>query len=203
MQYKKGMQALLFDAPVPHAQSVAPRRVVPAPGSWVDHQPGWLQGQSALFATLQREVRWREAERPMYDRVVAVPRLLATLPEDADPALVRPYAASLSAHYGRDLSFVHMALYRDGRDSVAMHADHVGGRRHDSVVAIVSLGEPRPFHLRPVDGGPLRTWRLGWGDLLVLGGRIQADFHHGVPKVASALPRLSIMFRDGGRTPPR
>ncbi len=77
-------------------------------------------------------------------------------------------------------------------------ADHVGPtRKADSIVAILSLGEPRPFHLKPVRGGLLRTWRLGWGDLLVLGGRIQVDFLHGVPKVASALPRMSVMFRDG------
>jgi alkylated DNA repair dioxygenase AlkB len=134
----------------------------------------------------------------MYDRVVAVPRLLAGFPEAGEVPLLQELGGTLSAHYGRPIRPAHAALYRAGRDSVAMHSDHVGpARKLDSVVAILSLGEPRPFHLKPAAGGPLRAWRLGWGDLLVLGGRIQADFLHGVPKVASALPRMSVMFRDG------
>jgi len=134
----------------------------------------------------------------MYEKVVAVPRLLHTFLDGGAPALLHGLADELTAHYGRPIRPAHAAHYRSGRDSVAMHSDHVGPeRKADSVVAILSLGEPRRFHLKPAAGGPLRTWRLGWGDLLVLGGRIQADFLHGVPKAASALPRMSIMFRDG------
>ncbi len=191
------MQALLFDAAQPSAAYLAPRRCQPAAGSWVDHQAGWLRGHAALFAQLQAELRWREAERPMYDRVVAVPRLLAAFPVDGDPPLLHELASTLSARYGRALRPAHANLYRHGADSVAMHSDHVGPeRKADSIVAILSLGEPRAFHLKPIAGRRL-SWHLGWGDLIVLGGRIQADFLHGVPKVASALPRMSIMFRDG------
>jgi len=191
------MQALLFDAPSPAPRPLRPQRVEPGPGSWVDHQAGWLEGHDALFHELERSVAWREAERPMYDRVVAVPRLLASFPIDGDIPLLDDLGEVLTHRYGRALCPAHANLYRHGGDSVAMHADHVGPeRKANSVVAILSLGEPRPFHLKPVRGGPLRAWRLGWGDLLVLGGRIQADFLHGVPKVASALPRMSVMFRD-------
>lgn len=190
------MQALLFDAPRPHARPLAPRRVVPAEGTWVDHQPGWVQGHGTLFRELARGLRWHEASRPMYERVVAVPRLLASLPDDGAPPLLTELAQALSAQY-RPIRHIHLAWYRDGRHSVAMHADHVGERHvADSVVCILSLGEPRPFLLKPRAGGPSLRWKLGWGDLLVMGGRCQADFQHGVPKVAAALPRMSIMFRE-------
>ena len=62
-------------------------------------------------------------------------------------------------------------------------------------VAIVSTGQPRPFHLRPRGGGASRSWQLGHGDLFVMGGSCQHDWEHCVPKIAAAGPRLSIMFR--------
>jgi alkylated DNA repair dioxygenase AlkB len=87
-------------------------------------------------------------------------------------------------------------LYRDGRDSVAWHGDRVGRRRSEAVVAIVSLGAPRRFLLRPKGGG--RSLRLtpASGDLLVLGGTCQRTWEHSVPKCATAGPRVSVMFRE-------
>jgi alkylated DNA repair dioxygenase AlkB len=63
------------------------------------------------------------------------------------------------------------------------------------VVAILSLGEPRRFLLRPVAGGASRCFELGWGDLLVMGGSCQRTWQHAVPKTAQAGPRMSVQFR--------
>ena len=92
-------------------------------------------------------------------------------------------AQALSEHYGDDLATVSANLYRDGRDSVAWHGDRVGRRRDETVVAILSLGSPRRFLLRPKGGG--RSLRLtpAAGDLLVLGGTCQRTWEHSVPKV--------------------
>ena len=87
------------------------------------------------------------------------------------------------------------AYYRDGRDSVAWHGDTNARDLPAAVVATISLGEPRRFLLRPRDGGRPRAFRLGWGDLLVMGGSCQRTWRHAVPKVACAGPRLAIMFR--------
>jgi alkylated DNA repair dioxygenase AlkB len=131
----------------------------------------------------------------MYDRIVAEPRLTTRLWADP-PAPVPQMASALSAHYGCDLTTVSANLYRDGNDSVAWHGDRVGRRRAQTIVAIVSLGAPRRFLLRPVGGG--RSLRLtpGAGDLMVLGGTCQRTWQHSVPKCASAGPRVSIMFRE-------
>jgi alkylated DNA repair dioxygenase AlkB len=72
----------------------------------------------------------------------------------------------------------------------------VGRRRAETVVAIVSLGSPRRFLLRPKGGGPSRRLAPAPGDLLVLGGTCQRTWEHSVPKCASAGPRISIMFRE-------
>ena len=52
------------------------RRTELSHGAWVDIRPGWMTGADALFEWLFREVPWRAERRPMYDRVVDVPRLL-------------------------------------------------------------------------------------------------------------------------------
>lgn len=168
-------------------------------GAWVDYAPGWLQGHETLFVALERSVAWRTQERPMYDRVVRVPRLLAKLPRDgALHPVLRSASDALSTRYWRDLRAISLALYRDGRDSVAMHGDRLRNTE-DAIVAIVSLCGPRRFLLRRAGGGPSRSFELGWGDLLVMGGTCQREFEHGIPKVSSANPRLAVMFREVGR----
>ena len=171
-------------------------------GAWVDHLPGWVAGSDAVLDVLLGDIGWRADRRQMYDREVAVPRLLrwysgtATLPH---PVLTEA-RESLNRHYGAELGerFVTagMCLYRDGRDSVAWHGDRIGrGRSSDTMVAIVSFGSPRPLLLRPVGGGQSLRFPLGHGDLVVMGGSCQRTWEHAVPKVAHAGPRVSVQFR--------
>ena len=165
-------------------------------GAWLDHLPGWLAGHAAVFHHVRQHTRWHTGRRQMYDREVEVPRLMARFPADGDghPVLASIEAA-LSERYGHRHWHRSAALYRDGRDSVAFHGDRMGAQRHDTVVAIVSVGEPRRFLIRPAAGGPSRRFHSGWGDLLVMGGTCQATFEHAIPKVARAGPRIALMFR--------
>jgi len=171
-------------------------------GAWVDVCRGWLSEPDEVFATLVRDVPWRAERRQMYDRVVDVPRRVHTYFEDEPlphPALSTARDA-LSAHYADELGepFVTAGCcyYRDGRDSVAWHGDRIGrGRMHDTMVAIVSVGDPRGLALRPRGGGPSISVEMGHGDLLVMGGSCQRTWEHAVPKVAGAGPRLSVQFR--------
>lgn len=164
-------------------------------GAWVDEVPGWVEGSAALFDLVLGAAPWAEHERPMYDRMVVEPRLTTRMWPDP-PSPVAEMASALSARYGRDLSVVSANLYRDGRDSVAWHGDRVGRTQEHTVVAIVSLGDPRRFLLRPATGGPSIRFVPASGDLLVLGGTIQRTWQHCVPKVAHAGPRISVMFRE-------
>ena len=168
-------------------------------GAWVDLVPGWVRGSDVLFDRLLAEVEWEApADRPMYDRIVAVPRLVAGGWPTGKPEVVRRMAGCLSAHYGRRLPQITANLYRDGNDSVAWHGDRIGRRHSDTVVAILSLGCTRRFLLRPDGGGPSIAHDLRSGDLLVLGGTCQRTWQHCVPKRASAGPRISLMFREPG-----
>ncbi len=177
-------------------------RTILGPGSWLDCRRGWVSGADALYDALLASHTWHEVQRRMYDRVVDVPRTLASVPDDGPGhPLLDEMSSALTTFYGRSLHRVTLAHYRDGRDSVAFHGDRLGRHKVDSIVAIVSLGGPRRFLVRPNGGGRSRRWTLASGDLLVMGGRAQADFEHGVPKMAHAAPRMAVMFRSASVEP--
>jgi alkylated DNA repair dioxygenase AlkB len=175
-------------------------------GAWVDHLPGWVTGSESVLEVLLGDIGWRADRRQMYDREVAVPRLLRWY--GADDELPHPVIgearAALTRHYGPELgeSFVSvgMCLYRDGRDSVAWHGDRLGrGRSADTMVAILSFGSPRPLMLRPVGGGESLRFPVGHGDLVVMGGSCQRTWEHCIPKTSKPVgPRVSVQFRPRG-----
>jgi alkylated DNA repair dioxygenase AlkB len=192
-------------------------------GAWLDVRPGWLAGADALFDCLLDSVPWRAEEREMYQRIVAVPRLLSFYDEGAPlPHPVLEQAREqLDAHYADELGepfrTAGLCLYRDGRDSVAWHGDRIGrSRTEDTMVAILSVGAPRQLLLRPRPGGTptgsapsgsaggtsdsgVLRHNLGHGDLIVMGGSCQRTWEHAVPKTSKPVgPRISIQFRPRG-----
>ena len=115
--------------------------------------PGWVTGADTLFDEVLDQAPWKAYERPMYDRIVDVPRL-ATHSWPHPPPVVDQMARCLGRRYGVALPSISANLYRDGRDSVAWHGDRIGRHRVDSIVAILSLGDTRTLLLRPDGGGP-------------------------------------------------
>jgi alkylated DNA repair dioxygenase AlkB len=175
-------------------------------GAWIDLRRGWLSGSAELFEQLLMCVPWQAERRPMYERIVDVPRLVKFYDIGA-PLPAEPLAAmrsTLASHYGSlpggPVCSASLSLYRDGRDSVAWHGDRVGrGAKADTVVAIVSLGAPRRLLLRPRGGGPALRYDLGCGDLFVMGGSCQRSFEHAVPKTLRPVgPRISVQYRQRG-----
>jgi alkylated DNA repair dioxygenase AlkB len=92
--------------------------------------------------------------------------------------------------------------YRDGRDSVAWHADRELRELTDTRVAILTLGACRPFLLRPKGGGKSRDLAPGAGDLLVMGGACQMRWEHSIPKSKYAGPRVSCSWRWSAKVSP-
>jgi len=172
-------------------------------GAWIDRVPGWLLGSDQVLKTLLDQVQWRTERRQMYDREVAVPRLLRWYAEGEDlphPVLTEA-KSTLNSHYQKELgeTFVTagLCLYRDGRDSVSWHGDTIGRGSHtDTMVAIVSVGSERSLLLRPRSGGATLRVPVGHGDLVVMGGSCQRSWEHAIPKTAKPVgPRVSIQFR--------
>ncbi|MBC8066743.1 MAG: alpha-ketoglutarate-dependent dioxygenase AlkB, partial [Deltaproteobacteria bacterium] len=161
------------DAPsIDRSFSGAVRREL-ADAAWLEHVPGWVSGHAQLFESLLHEQRWQQYQREMYGRTVDEPRLHASLDVDALPPVVADMRAAIEQRWGEPITRVTVALYRDGRDSVAWHGDTIARELPTALVATVSVGGPRTFMMRPKSGGASISLRLGGGDLVVMGGTAQ------------------------------
>src|SRR5947209_16432302 len=77
------------------------RRTELTEGAWIDVRPRWITGADTLFEHLHARVPWRAERRPMYDKVVDVPRLLCFYDEQEPlphPSLVQAKRV-LDEHY--------------------------------------------------------------------------------------------------------
>ncbi len=199
------LQGCLLSAGEPEVRPVAFERTEPAAGTFLDVARGVLGGADDVLYELVDNTEWRVGRRVMWDREVDDPRLsrwYSAHDGDPHPALAG-VRRLVERRYGRPLGGAGLNYYRDGSDSVAFHADRELRTWFDSIVAIVVLGERRPFLVRPKGGGASIDLSPGSGDLLVMGGRCQADFEHAVPKSARRLgPRVSVSWRwSPGPTP--
>ena len=192
-------QPALWSVQEPVALELAPKRVDLGDEAWVDAMTGFVRGGDTLLDTLAATVPLFTEQRPMYDKMVDVPRQSAHLPADLLGSVVPvigDIAEMLGDRYQKAFTQVGINLYRNEGDSVAWHADKIGRRMWKPVIGLVSLGAARPFLLRPLGGGQSRRFVLGSGDLLVMGGTCQHRFEHAVPKLTHpTAPRLSITFR--------
>jgi alkylated DNA repair dioxygenase AlkB len=86
-------------------------------------------------------------------------------------------------------------LYRDGNDSVGLHAD--AEPEMGPVIASVSLGAERLFRLKRKNGSVEFSERLPPGSLLIMAGDTQKNFRHEAPKDPGLTqPRINLTFRQ-------
>lgn len=187
------------------------------PGADVVYAAAWLDAAEAraLFEFLMAVAPWKQSRRQMYDRFVDVPRLQAGLydpdrprrkpgstPREPMPPALLAVRDRLEAEFDARFGWVLANLYRDGRDSVAMHADDEEDLGPRPVIASLSLGATRRFLFKPkatspvAAGAPTIALDLPAGSLLVMRGATQLHWDHGVPKVSRPVgPRINLTFR--------
>jgi alkylated DNA repair dioxygenase AlkB len=169
----------------------------------ISYRPRFVDAATAetWFAELRTGVTWRTERRMMYDRDVDVPRLMGHFRLDPPPADTP--AAILTAarrvHDAIDAPFnsVGLNLYRDGRDSVAPHNDHLNEIRKSFPIALVSLGATRRMTVR-AKSEPRRVIHVDLepGSLFVMDYATQLHYTHAVPKTAEPVgERISLAFR--------
>jgi len=152
----------------------------------------------------------------IFGRAVLQPRLIAWAGDlgyrysgqTLEPRPFTPAARALldrvRAHTGGAFNHVLVNRYRDGLDSMGLHADAEPELGPDPLVAIVSLGATRRLVIRPrrKQDRERHDLPLGHGALLVMGGTCQRFYVHGVPRQpAAAGERISLTFRTLLRDP--
>lgn len=190
----------------------------------IEYTPGVVDSATAQawFDALREGVEWQAQRRRMYDRDVDVPRLLAhyrlgpprgkaarprprgafvpayaPASEVAIPDAIHAARAVVEAHTGTTFNSVGLNHYRDGRDSVAMHNDHLYEITELQPIALLSLGASRHMTIRAKQP-PKRSFALELesGSVLLMSYATQLNYDHGVPKVAHEVgPRISLAFR--------
>jgi alkylated DNA repair dioxygenase AlkB len=155
---------------------------------------------AAWFQELREGVSWAAQRRQMYDREVDVPRLTAYFrlgEDDALPGAIREAARRVVAATAVPFTSVGLNLYRDGRDSVAPHNDHLYEIAEGFPIALLSLGATRRMSIRAKQP-PRRLLHVDLepGSLLMMSYETQLHYTHGVPKTASPVgERISLAFR--------
>jgi alkylated DNA repair dioxygenase AlkB len=155
----------------------------------------------AWFDELRVGVAWAAQRRLMYDREVDVPRLMGHFrlaPEAAPlPEAIRAAARQVMAATAVAFTSVGLNFYRDGRDSVAPHNDHLDEIARGYPIALVSLGATRRMTIR-AKAAPRRVFHvdLAAGSLLLMSYETQLHYTHGIPKTTEPVgPRISLAFR--------
>ena len=181
-------------------------------GAWLDYLPVWVEPPAAdrCLAALRDELTWEQREIAMFGRRVPQPRLIAWAGslgyrysgQTLEPRATTPTTAALMSrvveHTGVPFNHVLVNRYRDGDDSIGLHADDEPELGPDPIVATLSLGATRRFVLKPRRArlGPSRSVDVDHGTLLVMGGTCQRHYVHGVPRQAGVTgERISLTFR--------
>ena len=192
--------------------------MIPIPGAEIYYDKNFLPPEeaTALFNTLQNNCAWERRNssfkhavprdeayygdpgsnytysRREYKPLAWIPELfsLKTRVEDATPAAA--YANLGLPRLGYNAVLCN--LYRNGNDSVGLHAD--AEPEMGPVIASVSLGTERLFRLKSLKGSVVLAERLAPGSLLIMAGQTQKNFKHEVPKEAGVeQPRINLTFR--------
>jgi len=191
----------------------APRSYSLAGGGNLLVYDGWLgpEEASALFAALRSEIAWRQERVRIAGREHLQPRLIAwfgdsgasytysglTLAPDRWPTRLMPLRARLEEQTQTPFNSVLCNYYRDGNDSMGLHADDEPELGRNPVIASVSLGATRRFVLRHVKDKTARLdLDLAGGSLLVMGGTTQHFWRHGAPRQPRVTEgRINLTFR--------
>jgi alkylated DNA repair dioxygenase AlkB len=169
----------------------------------IAYVPAFIDADTARtwFAEIRAGVKWRSERRMMYEREVDVPRLVSHFrldpPPESVPQAILDAARRVTERLREPFNSVGLNLYRDGRDSVAPHNDHLDEIRKGFSIALVSLGAARRMSIR-AKAAPRRVIHvdLDPGSLFVMSYDTQLHYTHAVPKTPNRVgERISLAFR--------
>ena len=182
-------------------------RVDLPPSSWIEVVSGFVRDARRVFTTLHDTLAWQQTEVLRYDKYVPERRLGVGVSSDAHPML-RQTELHLRSRFRVPFTGVAAILYRDGDDFQGLHSDREMRWLDDTLIAIVVLGQRRPFVVRPRAPGGVPVERVpagsdpsdviltpGEGDMIVMGGACQREWLHGVPRASTDGPRISLTWR--------
>ncbi len=187
--------------------------ILDVPNAVIEYHPNFFTAEKStfLFEKLRHEIPWQQDNITVFGKTHLQPRLTALFGNEG-----KPYSYSnivMQPHHWNPLlmfiknevedvcnenfTTVLLNLYRDGKDSNGWHADNEKELGRNPVIASVSFGAERIFHLQhnTIENAKLKI-NLENGSLLIMKGETQHYYKHQIAKTAKKIaPRINLTFR--------
>ena len=166
---------------------------------------------SRYFKILRNETAWQQVQIKVFGKVYDQPRLTALYANNNFPysysnitMYPSPFSATLleikekvEQQLKKEFTTCLLNLYRHGQDSNGWHADNEKELGLNPVIASLSLGAERVFHMKHRnDKKEKLKINLTNGSLLVMRGKTQHHWLHQIPKTRKKVEeRINLTFR--------
>ena len=184
------------------------------PDAEIIYYPNFFDTEESdlLFQELLLTIPWQQDDIKVFGKVHAQPRLTALFgnegksysysnikmqPHSWNPIL-QNLKLKVEAVSATEFTTVLLNLYRDGKDSNGWHADNEKELGTNPIIASMSFGAERYFHLQHNNDKNLKLKiLLEHGSLLVMKGTTQHFWKHQIPKTAKPIgSRINLTFRS-------
>ncbi|WP_371862435.1 alpha-ketoglutarate-dependent dioxygenase AlkB family protein [Vibrio atypicus] len=168
-----------------------------------------IKEASRTFDLLHQQVAWRNDMITLFGKTMPIPRLQCWYGDDAyrysnltmEPEPWFPALLDLKQRCDNvaktPFNAVLANLYRDGNDSNGWHSDNEPELGPEPVIASLSFGETRLFHLKHKETKQKLSFELTPGSLLIMAGDMQQHWLHTVPKTKKTKSeRINLTFRS-------
>ena len=183
------------------------------PDAEISYYPHFFEAAEAdaLFIELLETTIWQQDSITVFGKTHPQPRLTALYgntdkaytysnltmePHPWNP-LLQKIKNQIASVCDTNFTSVLLNLYRDGKDSNGWHADNEKELGTNPVIASISLGAERAFHLQHnCDKNRKHKMTLQHGSLLIMKGATQHNWKHQISKTAKPInPRINLTFR--------
>lgn len=183
------------------------------PDAEIIYYPDFFGKEKAddFFEKLKTEIPWQQDEITVFGKTYPQPRLTALFGNEGKPysysnIVMQPHAWNslllfikneIEEVCNENFTTVLLNYYRDGKDSNGWHADDEKELGRNPVIASVSFGAERSFHLQhnSIKEQKLKI-NLEHGSLLIMKGTTQHFWKHQIPKTAKPIgSRINLTFR--------
>lgn len=183
------------------------------PDSDIWYYPNFFTTDEAnhYFNYLKKDTPWQQDDITVFGKTYPQPRLTALYGNNGKPysysnITMQPHEFSEELQTMKErieitaqtkFTTCLLNLYRDGKDSNGWHADNEKELGINPVIASVTLGQERFFHLKHrTDKSLKHKILLEHGSLLLMKGETQHHWLHQIPKTAKPIQeRINLTFR--------
>jgi alkylated DNA repair dioxygenase AlkB len=178
----------------------------------VIYYPNLIENSKQVYEELFQSIEWEEKEITLYGKTHKVPRLSAWYGDQGSDytysgvkmkvntwsELLLQLKQTVETHANCQFNGVLCNLYRNGSDYAAWHSDDEPELGKNPVIASLSFGETRSFHLRHKTNKGIETYKFNLedGSLILMKGALQHHWKHQLAKTAKKVePRINLTFR--------